>query len=220
MATLYLLRPDDGHLATAEAMLTGPEREALARYTFPKRRKDWLLGRLAAKRALAVASGWAPEAVSVLATASGSPGFAGPDDALAGWTLSITHGHDHAAALVAPGPAGVDLERMRAVPEGGWRFFLTEREREWLADAPLGPAGEIVLWALKEAVYKALEGAVTGVVHLEVVSAANGVARVETPHGPFEGRYRTFGDFVLAVAAPAGAAWLVGLSMTPLASGA
>lgn len=212
MAKLFLLRPDEGHLATAEALLTGPEREALARYTFPKRRKDWLLGRLAAKRALATAGGWAPEAVSVLATESGRPAFAAPDESLAGWTLSITHGHGHAAALVAPGPAGVDLERVRAVPQGGWRFFLTERERAWLADAPLGPAGEIVVWALKEAVYKALDGAVTGVIHLEVTSAGAGVARVDTPHGPFEGRYTTFDDFVLAVAAPEGAAWIDALS--------
>lgn len=213
MAKLHLLRPDEGHLATAEALLTGPEREALARYTFPKRRKDWLLGRLAAKRALAEAGGWAPETVSVLAGEAGRPTFWAPDDRLSGWDLSISHGHDHAAALVAPGPAGIDLERVRAVPENGWRFFLTEREREWLADGPLGPAGEIVVWALKEAVYKALHGAVTGVIHLEVAHAAVGSARIHTPHGPFEARYTTFDDFVLAIAACEGAAWLTTVAL-------
>lgn len=197
-------------LARAEAALTPAEREAFARYTFPKRRHDWLLGRWAAKLAAADVAACPPEHVGVASGEKGRPLLVAPGDRLAGWDLSLTHGHGRAAAIVAPGPAGVDLEAMRDVPPGGWRFFLAEDERAWLAGQPLGPHGEIVFWAVKEAAYKALHGEVDAMPSLRVVAdAAAGRARVTHGGGALEARWCVKGGFCLAIAAPAPApAWL------------
>jgi 4'-phosphopantetheinyl transferase EntD len=207
---LYLTPPAPDDLAppalleAALASLTDAERETCDAFKFPKRRRDWLLGRLAAKRAVQAAEGKDRElsAIAVLPLPSGCPVFTGAEG-LAGWGLSISHGHGRAAAVVAPGPVGVDVEQLRALPEGGWRFFLNPKERAWLEDAPLGPQGEIVVWALKEAAYKALQGSVSGVLSLAVVAAEDGKATIAHAEGVLFARYARLGTAVLAVAAPA-----------------
>jgi 4'-phosphopantetheinyl transferase len=207
---LYLTPPAPGDLAppalleAALASLTPAERDLCDAFKFPKRRRDWLLGRLAAKRAVQAAEGKDRElsAIAVLPLPSGCPSFEGAEG-LSGWGLSISHGHGRAAAVVAPGPVGVDVEQLRALPEGGWRFFLNPKEREWLADEPLGPQGEIVVWALKEAAYKALQGSVSGVLSLAVVKAESGEATIAHAEGVLFARYARLGSAVLAVAAPA-----------------
>lgn len=216
--TLYLtpLAPADQAprdlLEAALAALSPEERAISEAFKFPKRRNDWLLGRLAAKRAVQAAEGQgrALPTISVLALPSGCPRFEGAEG-LAGWGLSISHGHGRAAAVAAPGPVGVDLERLRAMPEGGWRFFLNPKERAWLADEPLGVHGEIVVWALKEAAFKALAGTVSGVLGFAVVQAEGGRATIAHAEGVLFARYAHLGDAVLAVAAPAPAEWLTGL---------
>ena len=145
---MRLVLIDASLLSDAEAALDDVERTTLAGYTFEKRRKDWLLGRYAAKLAVANSTGAPPVAVAIRSEANGHPIALG---AAAGWDLSLTHGHGHAGALFAPAPVGVDLELLRAVPPNGWRFFLTPAERDWLAGEPLGAHGEIIAWALKEA---------------------------------------------------------------------
>ena len=197
-------------LAAAEAALTPAEREAFARYTFAKRRHDWLLGRWAAKLAAGDAAGWAPDAVGIVSGEKGRPLLAAPDERLAGWELTLTHGHGRAAAIVAPGAVGVDLEAMREVPANGWRFFLAEPERAWLSAAPLGPHGEIVFWAVKEAAYKALHGEVDAMPSLRVaVDAAAGTARVTYGGAAIAARWCVRDGFCLAIATPAPApAWL------------
>lgn len=207
---LYLTPPAPGDMAppalleSALVALTPEERELCDAFKFPKRRNDWLLGRLAAKRAVQAAEGKDRElsAIAVLPLPSGCPSFAGAEG-MADWGVSISHGHGRAAAVVAPGPVGVDVEQLRALPEGGWRFFLNPKEREWLADAPLGPQSEIVVWALKEAAYKALQGSVSGVLSLAVVKAEGGLATIAHAEGVLFARYARLGSAVLAVAAPA-----------------
>lgn len=204
--TLHLIGPDPRLEARAEAVLTPAEREALAGYTFPKRRRDWLLGRLAGKEALqrATAGAWQLEAITVSRHECGGPAFAGPDGRLAGWRLSISHGHGLAAGLATPEPSGVDLELFRAVEPGGWRFFLTEDERTWLQGEPLGPQGEILVWALKEAAYKAIRGSVRSVLELPVREAKDGRAVLGSPEGPIAARFIRHGEFAIAVAAGPG----------------
>ena len=60
------------------AWLSRRERETLDRLHVPKRRQDWLLGRLVAKRAVAAWLGPAdrpppPSAIEILAAADGAP---------------------------------------------------------------------------------------------------------------------------------------------------
>ncbi|MFN3430587.1 MAG: 4'-phosphopantetheinyl transferase family protein [Candidatus Sericytochromatia bacterium] len=196
-------------LDRAEAVLGPDERALLARYTFPKRRADWLLGRLAAKEAVRAAgqADWALEAIAVTPLPGGRPTFTAPGGALADWRVSISHGHGRAGAIVAPGPVGLDLEQFRSIPEKGWRFFLGPEEREWLAAEPLGPQGEIVVWALKEAAYKALEGAIRHVLQLRVTHLEDGAARLSYAGGVVSARYTRLDGAVLAIATPEPAAW-------------
>lgn len=194
---MKLILIDAGRLSEAEAALDAVEREALAGYSFEKRRRDWVLGRLAAKLAVADASGLGPAEIGIRSEKSGHPYAVG---APTGWDLSLTHGHGYAGALCAPGPVGVDLELLRAVPPNGWRFFLTPGERDWLGGEPLGKHGEIIAWALKEAAYKAVQGETEGMHHLKLEGVGGGMAKV----GGLEARYRVGERFCLAIAAQDG----------------
>ncbi|MDB5095771.1 MAG: 4-phosphopantetheinyl transferase [Cyanobacteria bacterium RYN_339] len=193
---MKLVLIDAGRLAEAEAALDAVEREALAGYTFEKRRRDWLLGRLAAKLAVQAVTG-AP--TGIRSEENGHPTATGLPP---GWDLSLTHGHGFAGAICAPAPVGVDLELLRAVPPNGWRFFLTPAERDWLAGEPLGPHGEIIAWALKEAAYKAVQGRTEGMHHLTLDEVADGRARIGHPAGTLEARYQLGSRFCLAIASP------------------
>jgi 4'-phosphopantetheinyl transferase EntD len=207
--TLVRIESTDAQLARAEAALTPFERLKFASYTFEKRRRDWLLGRLAGKLAVAGAAGLtALKRVEIRSEENGHPVAWVDGLPVVGYDLSLTHGHGQAAALCAPGPVGLDLERLRDVPAGGWRFFLTAAEREWLAERPLGPHGEIVAWALKEAAYKALQGRTQGLHHLTLATVCDGRARLGHSglEGDLVGRYVVQAGFCLAVATPANAA--------------
>ncbi len=187
-------------LAAAEAALTPAERAAFAGYTFEKRRRDWLLGRWVAKQAAGRALGIGPEQVAIARGPKGQPLVAGHD-----LPLSLTHGHGRAMAIVAPAPVGVDLEQDREVPGNGWRFFLSDAERAWLADQPLGPAGEIVFWAVKEAAFKVLAGEVEVMTHLHT-TVGPGTAAVASAAGPLAASWVRAGGFCVAVAAAGTAA--------------
>lgn len=204
-------------LAAAEAALTPAEREAFARYTFPKRRMDWLLGRWASKLAAADACGCAPDAVGVAYAEKNRPVLVADLPSLAGWHLTLTHGHGRAAAIVAPGPVGVDLEAMREVPGNGWRFFLSEPERAKVLAGEFGPHGEIVYWALKEAAYKALGGETDAMPGLATTIRPDGTATVVTLGVEVALRWAVKGGFCLAIGVPAPApAWLADLDPADL----
>jgi 4'-phosphopantetheinyl transferase len=196
-----LLLLADGRSPDETRVLLSPAEAAFfATLSFPKRQADWLLGRLAAKEAIASAFGVAPALAEVLTERDGRPAIAQP--LASGWDLSISHSHGRAAAAIAPAPVGVDLERLRALPEKGLRFFLAPEERDWLASGGLGPHGEIVAWALKEAAYKALHGAISGVRHLQIAGAEADRVRLDSPAGPLVARWRLSGEFCLAIATP------------------
>jgi 4'-phosphopantetheinyl transferase EntD len=95
------------------------------------RRRDWLAGRRAAKRAIATHadSGAAPASVSI----------------------SHCDGHGLAAVADHPNRIGVDLEREGEIDLAHRRYFLAPAE--WaIADR----VGATVVWTLKEAAWKAL----------------------------------------------------------------
>jgi 4'-phosphopantetheinyl transferase EntD len=152
---LLLVRAEDTSLASS---LTPEERAYADALVHPKRRAEWILGRQAAKAALARVSAASPDEISVLE---------GPDGAPLGYLhgepmpriVSISHGHGQAIAWAgASGQPGVDLERVKPRPEGTFRFYLGAGERERLAALAGGErdAAAVVLWSLKEAAWKAL----------------------------------------------------------------
>lgn len=119
----------------------------------------------------------------------------------AGPALSISHrdGRAAAAAAVTGMRVGVDLERTGSVPRARERYFLTRRERR-----SRGRPEAAVLWALKEAAWKAFRCEATlPFTELELELTDHGDVRAVRVRGA---RYaarsevrRVWGEYVLAV---------------------
>ena len=100
--------------------------------------------------------------------------------------FSISHaGGTGAAVGAAPGATagvGVDFEPVRQIDPATARFFLTDREQEWVADLDQDrvSAELLRLWTVKEAVFKADLGnahALVGDYELDEPAATTGTAR-------------------------------------------
>ena len=151
--------------------LSPAELERLEAFPAEKRQRDWIRGRAAAREALAQAGlecGLGePPALEVESDRHGAPRVRCADPRWR-FALSLSHGHGHALAWALPpgaGLPGVDLELKKTRTQGTFRFYMdpTERARvEALDPTPdarsYSPRDEaaIVVWALKEAAFKAL----------------------------------------------------------------
>lgn len=151
-------------LPPGEAWLQSCERAALARLRAPRRRRDFRLGRFAARQALALVEECDPvDAVrrfEVRRAPGGAP-LAFRDGSPLAVSLSISHSDGRAAAGVQKGRSrlGCDLERIDARSPAFVADYFTAREQELVAEG--GDALERVLratlvWSAKEAVMKAL----------------------------------------------------------------
>jgi 4'-phosphopantetheinyl transferase len=147
-------------LPAGTAWLRPAERAALRRFRAPRRRRDFRLGRFAAKTLLAAELQTGdPTRFEVRPMASGAPLALG-DGAPLELALSISHGDGWAAAAIRRGaqPLGCDLERVEARSPAFLGDYLTRGERAFVA---AGPAEQRawrtnLVWSAKEAVMKAL----------------------------------------------------------------
>lgn len=144
----------------APEWLSRAERRVLAGLRFPKRRRDWLLGRNLAKAALAhVTKETDLTQIEVIAAPDGSPHVFQAGE-LSQWQLSISH--SHGTGLVALGlgdvALGCDLEAVSPRSPQLVEDFFNEDERAWLAAVPEGqrPLFDNLVWSAKESVLKAL----------------------------------------------------------------
>ena len=103
--------------------------------------------------------------------------------------FSLTHSADVALAVAEPSGClegiGVDLEVDTRIQPAAARFFLTEREQEWLRSqaSERWPHHLLRLWCIKEAVFKANPentGKTLGDHELENPAGARGEARACT----------------------------------------
>lgn len=174
-------------LPPGDAWLTEAERGVLSGLKFPKRRGDWLLGRWAAKRALA-AAGLVPAEgeTSILAGESGAPEASCGGRAVCA-ALSLTHSHGVAAALVGPAGSrvGIDLERIEERPAGFAGDWFTEAEQAFVTAAGAGESAlaATLVWSAKESVMKAL---------LEGLRIPPKAVEVSPERGPADGAWRPF----------------------------
>lgn len=154
--------------------LSPAELERLARFRAPKRRDDWLLGRLVAKRLLcrelsAREGRRVPlPTIEIVPDITGAPHVRAVDRG-ATLPVSITISHSAGRALGAllftdlpecvDCTVGADLEKVEARADGFIRDFLTEAERAEVAslEAPARPARANGIWSAKEAVLKTLK---------------------------------------------------------------
>lgn len=161
-APLVLLAEASG-LPPGDDWLHPGEREELRRLRAPRRRRDYRLGRFAARRALAMLEGAPPADAcrfEVRRAPSGVP-RAFRDGVPLAVALSISHSEGHAAAAArwGSGRLGCDLEsvesRSRAFRDD--YFTVAERDLVEAGDAPRDRALRATLvWSAKEAVMKAL----------------------------------------------------------------
>lgn len=132
--------------------LTSRERAALRGLATPKRRGDWLCGRLAAKRALAARLKVPEREIEVLADRDGKPYCT----LAAAPPISISHTAPGGLCAVSAdaGPIGADWEMVAERPARVIELYTRPEERtaSVMADA----RAQTLIWAKKEAILKLL----------------------------------------------------------------
>lgn len=183
--------------ATADAWLSAVERERVAR-AVAKRRREFMLGRYAAKSALAV---WnhrdSLAAFTITAGAFEQPVVQGDGAA----DVTLAHTADAAVALAHERghPMGVDLEAIDLARVEVLRTQVSAAELPAPAGALTGETDRLfILWSAKEALSKALRCGLT--CPFELLAAAD--ARVDAA-GVCAGTFANFGQYQFV-------AWLAG----------
>jgi 4'-phosphopantetheinyl transferase len=145
--------------------LSASERETFAGLRFPKRRREWLLGRWTAKQLLrrsqATYRALPPSAISVANDLDGAPYLSIEKEGRLELSLSISHRDDRAFCALSPSLPpiiGADMERIEPRDPAFVQDFFTanEAERVWACPSPARDTLVTVLWSAKEATLKAL----------------------------------------------------------------
>lgn len=143
---------DPARAAAFEALLSVEEQARMAAYTLAKRRREFALGRAAARILLAERLGHPPADIALAVTEGGCVEVVEAD-----LHLSIAHSGEHAVAAVAERVVGIDLERIQPRHPDLPRFILHPDEYDYYEALPLDATRSPVLyWTLKEATLKAL----------------------------------------------------------------
>ena len=148
-----------------DSWLTSDEQSQLARYSFEKRRSEWLLGRICAKQAtidlLNHLNGETmnPQDISIEVSESGRPYLALPH--IAGLDqspdISISHSHDKIVGLASHCHCGIDIQLLTDTLFKVRDRFCSQAELGLLdstSEEELVQLG--LLWVAKEAIRKCL----------------------------------------------------------------
>ncbi len=173
LSLTFIFDNPECRISSLSSQLTARERAEGRLKGAPSAYRGWLLGRLAAKEALAGLWKRPPSEVEVLKGPEGAPraipigrrpSRAGRPEPGPGW-VSISHTVGAAAALAAATPVGVDLERLdRPVNPRVWSWAFSPEEHELLREASGrlpgtvpsdSPPPGLALWCAKEAAAKA-----------------------------------------------------------------
>ena len=131
-----------------ESWFTAEELRTAASFRLEKRRREWKLGRMAAKQ-LALQRGLAADPRDVIVVRPNVLPF----------HVSLSHSAPYAGAAIDMHPIGLDVQTVRRFSEGTAHLFLTDEETERMASC--ATADRILhFWAAKEAAWKRLGGAV------------------------------------------------------------
>ena len=144
-----------------EEFLSESEREQAAGLRFPAKKESFLLGRLAAKRALgALLAEGDLRQIEIRAGIYGQPIVAHPRAGAA--QVSVSHSHGLAVALAFPGeyPMGVDLETVSTISAATilGEIEASPAELTWLVASGVDEATACgVLWTAREALGKSFK---------------------------------------------------------------
>ena len=144
--------------------LSAPERVLFDRLRTPRRQKEWLLGRWAAKGLVrawlrSVGRAVGPEALTVAPDVDGAPFVLLMGEGRLPITISISHREGLALCaltLEPDAPLGADLELCETRSPAFVEDFFTLREAAAIARAPDPARAATELWSLKEAALKAV----------------------------------------------------------------
>ena len=160
-------------------LLSEWERQTYAALPVERRRRDWLAGRVAAKRAVRGTCGALGEsappyaAIEIRNDHDGAPGFAvqGRADLSDHYNISIAHSDGAAVAAIAEtaasGSIGVDMEVTKPLALPLLERVLRQSELDRVADDATHPSA-LVMWTAKEAALKAAHRFCTAVRDVEL----------------------------------------------------
>ena len=176
-AEIYL---NGEEMRIASQWLSETEHSQLNRFSFVKRRSEWLSGRICAKQAVldylgerGGQSGLDPRKIRIEANPSGRPflnisGLPAPAREV---DISISHSHGKAVAIAGNGLCGVDIQYLSETLFKVKDRYCTDIETALLDVTSIEELAQLgLLWVAKEAVRKSLSGiALTGFleIHLE-----------------------------------------------------
>lgn len=150
--TFRHLRFDPDHLEGWESLLSAEELDRLLGFSGAKRKREFILGRAAARLLLSEQLGVDPGDVPLEVADSGAIDVVGAD-----LHVSIAHSGDHAVAAAASRMLGVDIESIAPRHAELHRFMLHPDEYELMDRIPLDQdRTQILCWTLKEATLKAM----------------------------------------------------------------
>jgi 4'-phosphopantetheinyl transferase len=194
-----------------ESFLNDTELAKLHGFQFTPKKQGFLLGRLAAKRALAELLS-EPDLcrIEIFSGVFGQPVLRHPrSDAL---EISVSHSNGNAVALAFPGefPMGIDLETVPAASAEtlAEEMALSVLERAWMAETSTSPTIACgLLWTAREALGKMLKlglGIPMHVLSLGRIQAMDSAAWVSQYHHflQCQCRSRAFGERVMSIAMP------------------
>ncbi len=209
-----LLEHDEG-LEFVTTLLSPAETQLFASFTYPKRRLEWLGGRLVAKHCLSrlpTAGRMAPTLYcehSLLPDENGCPHLDMLPNLEPAPAISISHSREYAAALVTTTvTCGIDIQQKTAQLARVQERFASEEELTLLQriSAPLTRLG--IIWTAKEAVKKCLlfdQATFMGTISLIEISyaprGATWTARcqlADTMGSTTSVRIAEFGDYLIA----------------------
>ena len=165
--------------ASPEEFLGESENDRLKEFRFPAKREAFLLGRLAAKRALgALLEEPDLRRIEIRSGIYGQPLVEHPRAGLTEVTVSHSHGRAVALAYPAQYPMGIDLETLSAIsaPTILGELEASPAELTWLATGGVAQAAACgLLWTAREALGKALRiglNSPLGILALSEIQAA------------------------------------------------
>ena len=206
-----------------QEFLSESEKMQLGSFQFAAKRESFLLGRLAAKRALGALL---PESdlrrIEIRSGIYGQPLVHHPAAGAA--DVSVSHSHGLAVALAFPAayPMGIDLETVSAVSAQAilGELQASGAEHAWLAAAGVDQGTACaVLWTAREALGKALKiglNSPLGVLSLGQIAANSEVSGSE---GSWVGHYLNFPRFQCLSQARGGRVLSLAMDSVALLSG-
>lgn len=183
-------------------LLPNYERARYDAFPVAKRKREFLLGRVALRTLLGERLDDDPSAIRLHVTDDGAVELP-----TAPYFVSIAHSGDQAVAAVSPDRVGVDVEHIRPVEAGVVDFVLGADEQAVLDTLPMARDRAFILcWTLKEATLKALH---TGflrspkTVHLAIDAASQQATATAGDGSKWTLMYEPASDHFLSVAYPA-----------------